>query len=167
MQLVFGKILVFEDIDSALSYHRSTNHSLRLVTLDGEVINSSGAMTGGRKEQQSKTIMKRKIERNKLELQILDKKQQLSVFLQTNLRNLHFGLQEDRTAKLSLSLAKDLLDNEVEKLKLGKSTSYNVSLAQQKSTNAKLSETLTRVKSERNFISLLVLTGKIFDYFAL
>ncbi len=113
------------------------------------------------------TIMKRKIERNRLELQILDKKQKLSVFLQTNLRNLHFGLQEDKTAKLSLSLAKDLLDNEVEKLKLGKSTSYNVSLAQQKYTNAKLSETLTRVKSEQNFVSLLVLTGKIFDYLKL
>lgn len=112
-------------------------------------------------------IMKRNIERNKIELQIQDKKQQLSVSLQTNLRNLRFGLQEEKTAKLSMSLAKDLLDNEVEKLKLGKSTSYNVSLAQQKYTTAKLNETLVRVKSEQNFISLLVLTGKIFDYFKL
>jgi len=113
------------------------------------------------------TIMKRKIERSKLELQVQDKKQQLAVSLQTNLRNLRFGLQEEKTAKLSMSLAKDLLDNEVEKLKLGKSTSYNVSLAQQKYTSAKLTETLVRVKSEQNFISLLVLTGQIFDYFKL
>ncbi len=112
-------------------------------------------------------IIKRKIERNKLELQIQDKKNQLSVSLQTTLRNIRFGLEEQKTALLSVNLAKDLLEKEVEKLKIGKSTSYNVSQAQQKYTDAKLAESLVRVKSEKNFVSLLILTGDIFNHFGL
>ncbi|MBU2515483.1 TolC family protein [bacterium] len=114
-----------------------------------------------------KTIMKRKIERNKLELQIKDAQSQIHVSLQTILRNLKFGIREKETALLSVNLAKDLLEKEVEKLKIGKSTSYNVSKAQQTYTDAKLGETLVRVGNEQTFISLLVLTGDIFEYFGL
>jgi len=113
------------------------------------------------------TIMKRQIERNKLELQISDTKSQIYINLQTILRNLKFGIEEKKTAQLSVNLAMDLLDKEMEKLKIGKSTSYNVSQAQQKYTDAKLGETLVRISNERNFISLLVLTGDIFQYYNL
>jgi len=115
----------------------------------------------------SQTIMKRRIERNKLELQIDDTKSQIYINLQTILRNLKFGIEEKKTAQLSVNLAKDLLEKEMEKLKIGKSTSYNVSQAQQKYTDAKLGETLVRISNERNFISLLVLTGEIFQYYKL
>ncbi len=115
----------------------------------------------------SQKIMQRKIERNKLELQINDTKSQIYVNLQTILRNLKFGIEEEKTAKLSVNLAKDLLEKEVEKLKIGKSTSYNVSQAQQKYTDAKLGDTLVRVGNEQNFIALLVLTGDIFSYYNL
>ena len=112
-------------------------------------------------------LMKRRIERSKLELNIQNKRDQLRVNLQTILRNLRFGLDEKKTAQLSVSLAKDLLEKEIEKLKIGKSTSYNVSLAQQKYTNAKLSEIMVRIRNEQTFISLLVLTGDIFSHFNL
>ncbi len=115
----------------------------------------------------SQTIMKRKIERSKLELQINDTKSQIYINMQTILRNLKFGIEEEKTTQLSVNLAKDLLEKEVEKLKIGKSTSYNVSQAQQKYTNANLSDTLVRISNEQNFISLLVLTGEIFEYYDL
>lgn len=111
------------------------------------------------------TIKKRRIERSQLEMQIRDTKSQLYISLQTKLRNLKFGIKEKKTAELSVNLAKDLLDKEVEKLKIGKSTSYNVSQAQQKYLDAKLSETLVRVSNEQNFVTLLTLTGDIFDYY--
>lgn len=115
----------------------------------------------------SETIMQRKIERSKLELQIRDAKAEIYVSLQTILRNLKFGIEEEKAAQLSVNLAKDLLDKEVEKLKIGKSTSYNVSQAQKNYTDAKLGETLVRVGNERNFVKLLVLTGDIFSYYKL
>lgn len=113
------------------------------------------------------TIKKRRIERNKLELQIRDTESQLYTKLQTILRNLKFGLAEKRTVDLSVKLAKDLLEKEIEKLKIGKSTSFNVSQAQQKYTDAKGSETLVRVKNEQTFVSLLALTGDIYEYYGL
>ena len=112
-------------------------------------------------------ILKRKIEKSQLELRIKNKKLQLGVRLQTILRNLTFALDEKKTATLSLSLAKDLLEKEIEKLKIGKSTSYNVSLVQQRYTKAKFNEMVVRVRNEQNFISLLTLTGEIFSYFKL
>ena len=113
------------------------------------------------------TILRRKTEKSRIELQIRDKKQQLSVNLQTILRNIRFGLEEEKTALLSVNLAKDLLNKEVEKLKLGKSTSYTVSQAQQKYTDAKLNEILVRVKNEQNYISLIALTGELLEIYNL
>ncbi len=115
----------------------------------------------------SEAIMQRKIERNKLELQVKDAKAEIYVTLQTILRNLKFGIEEEKAAQLSVNLAKDLLDKEVEKLKIGKSTSFNVSQAQKNYTEAKLGETLVKVGNERNFVKLLVLTGDIFSYYKL
>lgn len=115
----------------------------------------------------NQTILKRQAEKSQFELRILDKKQQLSINLQTILRNIRFGLEEEKTAMLSVNLAKDLLEKEIEKLKLGKSTSFTVSQAQQKHTDAKLNEILVRVRNEQNYISLIALTGEIYTSYDL
>ncbi len=108
-----------------------------------------------------------RIKRSELELQLQNAKSQLTINLQTVLRNLHFGLEEEKNAILSKELAKDLMEKEIEKLKIGKSTGYNVSLAQQKYTNASYSEVLVRVKNEQNFIALLALTGDLYSRYNL
>jgi outer membrane protein, multidrug efflux system len=113
------------------------------------------------------TILKRQAEKSQFELRIRDKKQQLSINLQTILRNIRFGLEEEKTAMLSVNLAQDLLEKEIEKLKLGKSTSFTVSQAQQKHTDAKLNEILVRVRNEQNYISLIALTGEIYSSYDL
>lgn len=114
-----------------------------------------------------KTIQKRRIERSRLELQIQDTKSQIHVELQTLLRNLKLGVREQATAQQSVNLAGELMQQEIKKLKLGKSTSYNVSQAQKSYRDARLSETLVRTGNEQSFISLLVLTGELFNYFGL
>ena len=108
-----------------------------------------------------------RIKRSELELQLQNTKSQLTISLQTILRNLHFGLEEEKNAILSKELAKDLMEKEIEKLKIGKSTGYNVSLAQQKYTSASYGEVLVRVKYEQNFIALLALTGDLYTRFNL
>lgn len=112
-------------------------------------------------------IAQARITRSRLELQLQDQKSQLTINLQTILRNIRFGLEEEKNAILSKELAKDLMDKEIEKLKIGKSTGYNVSIAQQKYTNASYSEILVRVKGEQNYIALLALTGDLYDQFNL
>ncbi|MFH2132599.1 MAG: TolC family protein, partial [bacterium] len=112
-------------------------------------------------------ISQAKIKRSQLELNLLDVKSQLSINLQTILRNLSFSLEEEKNAILSKELAKDLMEKEIEKLKIGKSTGYNVSQAQQKYTTARYSEILVRVKNEQNYISLLALTGDLYSHYSL
>ncbi len=112
-------------------------------------------------------IAQAKINRAKLELELQNAKSQLAINLQTVLRNLRFGLEEEKNAILSKELAKDLMDKEIEKLKIGKSTGYNVSQAQQKYTTAQYSDVLVRVKSEQNYIALLALTGDLYSRYNL
>lgn len=44
---LLGKILVVDNIDNAIAVARKNNQSLRLVTIEGELINPGGSMTGG------------------------------------------------------------------------------------------------------------------------
>jgi len=158
------------DISYSLSgYGRSTTEALQASTqapLQGYQLGLSVTVPLFN-QATNQTILKRQAEKSQLELQIRDKKQQLSISLQTVLRNIRFGLEEEKTALLSVNLAKDLLDKEIEKLKLGKSTSFTVSQAQQKHTDAKLSEILVRVRNEQNYISLIALTGELYEIYDL
>ncbi|HOJ35161.1 MAG TPA: chromosome segregation protein SMC [Clostridiales bacterium] len=44
-----GRTVVVEDIDSAIEMARKYSHRFKIVTLDGQVINAGGSMTGGSK----------------------------------------------------------------------------------------------------------------------
>ena len=44
---LLGRTVVVDTVDHALSLSRKNNFSLRLVTLDGELLNPGGAITGG------------------------------------------------------------------------------------------------------------------------
>ena len=44
---LLGKVCIVEDMDSAISIARRYKNRFRLVTLDGQVINAGGSMTGG------------------------------------------------------------------------------------------------------------------------
>ena len=47
VESLLGRTVVVETIDHALALSRKNNFSLRLVTLDGELLNPGGAITGG------------------------------------------------------------------------------------------------------------------------
>ena len=44
---LLGKTVITRDMDSAISMARSFSHRFRVVTLDGQVMNAGGSMTGG------------------------------------------------------------------------------------------------------------------------
>ncbi len=49
LKSLLGRIAVCEDIDCALSLAKKYNYKFKIVTLDGQVINAGGSMTGGSK----------------------------------------------------------------------------------------------------------------------
>lgn len=58
---LLGRVLVVETIDDALRLAKSSGWS-RCVTLDGEVVHSSGAVTGGRTVRQTSGLVQRQAE---------------------------------------------------------------------------------------------------------
>ncbi len=46
---LLGKTVIADDIDSAISIGREYSHRFKIVTLDGQVVNAGGSMTGGSK----------------------------------------------------------------------------------------------------------------------
>ena len=61
IESLLGRIVVVETIDDALRLAKTRDWS-RMVTLDGEVLHSSGAVTGGQGEKQSYGLVQRKSE---------------------------------------------------------------------------------------------------------
>ena len=47
MEYLLGRIVIVQDIDCAISMANKYNHKFRIVTLDGQVMNTGGSMTGG------------------------------------------------------------------------------------------------------------------------
>ena len=70
MRHLLGNTLVIEDLDSAIALTRQFRPSARLVTLDGEVINTSGAITGGQTDQRKSGLLSRARELETLEDEI-------------------------------------------------------------------------------------------------
>ncbi len=63
---LLGRIILVEDLDVALGMARTSGWS-RLVTLDGEVVHSGGAVTGGVQSRQSYGMVQRKADLAELE----------------------------------------------------------------------------------------------------
>ena len=78
---ILGKTLICENIDCALEIAKKINYRYKIVTLDGEVINPSGALTGGSSHQKNIGIMSRK-----KEIEIITEKLKVS---KENLENLN------------------------------------------------------------------------------
>jgi chromosome segregation protein len=67
---LLGRVLIVEDIDIALRHARTTGWS-RMVTLDGEVVHSGGAVTGGRQAKTGYGLVQRKADLQAIEEEIL------------------------------------------------------------------------------------------------
>ncbi len=58
---LFSDTLVFQDLESALAYRKGGGRE-RLVTLEGEVLERTGALTGGRGRQGESLLLRRRLE---------------------------------------------------------------------------------------------------------
>lgn len=77
MDYLLGRIVVAEGLDSALRISKKLNYRLRIVTLDGDVINPGGAMTGGSWGGKQLGLLGRIREKEELSQFITNTKQEL------------------------------------------------------------------------------------------
>ncbi|MBR3756440.1 MAG: chromosome segregation protein SMC [Firmicutes bacterium] len=74
---LLGRVAIVEDMDTAIRLSKTAGQGLRFVTLDGEIINASGAITGGKFKNKTANLLERKSEIQKLEAEIEELRNQL------------------------------------------------------------------------------------------
>ncbi len=107
------------------------------------------------------------LEKSRVQLNINNTKSLLKVQLQSIMRDLKLAEEGIALTRTSVALVKDLLGKETEKYKLGNSTSFKIAQIQQDLTDAQKNEILARIRYEKIYLSLLILTEKIFDEYHL
>lgn len=60
MEFLLGRVLVADNIDHALAVARKYQYSIRIVTLEGELLNAGGSMTGGAFKNSSSLLGRRR-----------------------------------------------------------------------------------------------------------
>ncbi len=64
---LLGKVVVCDRLDNAIAMSKKSDNGLRFVTLEGEVINAAGAITGGSVKSNTVNLLSRKAEKTTLE----------------------------------------------------------------------------------------------------
>lgn len=77
IESLLGRIVVLENIDDAISFARETSHRYKLVTLDGDILNPGGSMTGGSQKYNSNILSRRRLI-DELEVIVENRKVELS-----------------------------------------------------------------------------------------
>ena len=65
MEYLLGRVVIVDTMDNAVRLSKKAN-GLRFVTLEGEIINAGGAITGGRYKNKTANLLERKAEINEL-----------------------------------------------------------------------------------------------------
>ena len=127
VEYLLGRIIVVDHIDHAIAVSRKYKNSLRIVTLEGELLSPGGSMSGGAYKNSSNLLSRRReIEDSENALQKLEKqletdgkvlqdKQEEQSEVQKELQNIQNKLQElylgQNTAKLKYDQAKEDSEN--------------------------------------------------------
>ncbi len=77
---LLGRTVVAEDLDAAIVIAKKYNYKFKIVTLDGQVVNAGGSMTGGAKLQNA-GILSRGNELDKLKNELTDLEEKLTMLL--------------------------------------------------------------------------------------
>lgn len=74
-EYLLGRTIIVKDMDSGIRLARNQKHMYKIVTLDGEVLNAGGSITGGSYANESLSLISRKskIEELKVEIHNLEK----------------------------------------------------------------------------------------------
>ena len=120
---LLGRVAIVEDMDAAIRLSKMAGQGLRFVTLDGEIINASGAITGGKFKNKTANLLERKSEIQKLEAEIEELRNQLIAAnreeeqTRQRLEELGVELQKKDAQKREAELAAAALESSVSSMR--------------------------------------------------
>ncbi|QAT40172.1 chromosome segregation protein SMC [Clostridium sp. JN-9] len=80
VEFLLGRTIIASDMDSALNIARSINYSFKIVTLQGEVVNPGGSLTGGSISHRSSNIISRKREIEEINGRLIQSKNNIDKY---------------------------------------------------------------------------------------
>ncbi|MBW4858708.1 MAG: chromosome segregation protein SMC [Clostridiaceae bacterium] len=153
-EYLLGRTLIVEDIDSAMKIARKYKHSVRIVTLAGELFNPGGSITGGSTSKSSTNILNRKTRIDELIKEMKGLKEELELYkkkkdkLDISLNNLEKIIEEGDKKVQSLNIEIIKIENEITKL-----TQYN---EKNDAYILKYSDEINKLEEEEKDINLQV-----------
>ena len=132
LRYLLGRTVIVSDMDTAISLSKIESNGLRYVTLDGEVINTSGAITGGKYKNQTANLLSRRneIERLSQEIKNLENKLNSLENEVSNLESLNEKVSNEVISYISkeneLQIENANLKAKLESLKLNENDSLEV-----------------------------------------
>ena len=120
---LLGRIVVAEDLDSAVSIARKYQYRFRVVTLDGQVVNAGGSLTGGSFARNSGLLSRQgEIEQFQKEAEELEGK------FRQSLAELKTATQEAAGAEAALSAARgELVTAQEERVRIAAEQQHTAS----------------------------------------
>ncbi len=103
MEYLLGRVIIVNNLENAIRMSKKANQNIRIVTMDGDTINSSGAITGGSYKKSTGSILVRKAEAKKLNQQIVKYKKEYN--------NLNEKIREKRNKIKEITESLNELDN--------------------------------------------------------
>lgn len=115
IQNILGKTVIADTMDNAVNISKKYKYSFRIVTLDGDIVNPSGQMTGGSVFKKTTSLLGRGREIKELELKVKelkDKKEKLANDLEkykndTELAITEFNEAEKEIQEVNIEFAKE------------------------------------------------------------
>lgn len=135
LNYLLGSTVIVEDIDTAVNVSKKINHSLKIVSLKGDVINPGGSMTGGANKQQNSGLLEQK-------KQIKD--------LEIDLEKMNEKMKEMEVLGARTKKKHEQVEFEVQKI----TTSFELVEKEKTDTEAKLMSVKVQIKHEKDSLAL-------------
>ncbi|MCZ4151260.1 hypothetical protein BZG21_43515, partial [Escherichia coli] len=74
---LLGNVIIAETLEHANKIAARCQYRFRVVTLEGDVVNAGGSMTGGSQHKKNSSLLSRKRQLDRLDQDILDTEQQI------------------------------------------------------------------------------------------
>ena len=107
---LLGRTVIVDNMDNAIKVAKQNGYTFRIMTLDGDMINPSGAITGGSVAKKTVNILGRGKEIEKLQKEIKDIKQKIEKIKQ---EKQEFENSIEDTIEMATSLEKELQEIDI------------------------------------------------------
>lgn len=141
---LLGKIIVVDNIDNAIVISKKYKYSLRIVTVDGELLNPGGSMSGGAYRNSSNLLSRRR------EIEDLEKKIEE---ITESIKNAEASASVEKENQFNLKLIIEENKNTVQELFLTQNT-FKMNLDQAQAKKADSKAMIAEIQQENSEIEL-------------